>query len=168
MRLSGFWNERPIIAGRWTPKDVLQGKPIRHPSHALFVHFPSALLPVAFFFALVTQVHADQVLAHLVFYNIAAGLTMAAGAVVTGLVDYLPMVGGSRKKKVATYHLLAQVPAMAAFALSLALQAGDFDAERTGLAALIFAGLGTAGIFVGNYFGGELVYRQGMRVSVDP
>jgi uncharacterized membrane protein len=167
MNLSDFWNGRPVIAGRWTVKEVLQGKPIRHPSHALFVHYPSALLPLAFMFDVASRLQADQTLTRVAFYNIAVGLVMAVGAVVTGLVDYLPMIGGSRKKKVATYHLLAQLPALTVFSISLALRAADFDAERTGIAALLLAGIGALGIVVGNYFGGELVYRQGMRVSVD-
>ncbi len=167
MNIQRLWNETPIVAGRWTVKEAIQGKPIRHPTHTLFVHFPSALLPVAFAFDIASRVHADQALARAAFYNVAVGLGMSLGAVVTGLVDYLPMIGGSRKKKLGTYHLLAQAPAMALFAISLGLRATDIDAEQTGLAALALAGLGTLGILVGNYFGGELVYRQGMRVSVD-
>ena len=167
MDIQRFWSEAPILAGRWTLREAVQGKPIRHPTHSLFVHFPSALLPVAFMFDVVSRIHADETLTRAAFYNIVVGLAMAAGAVVTGLVDYLPMVGGSRKKKLGTYHLLAQVPATALFAVSLALRGADLNADQTGLAALALAGLGTLAIMVGNYFGGELVYRQGMRVSVD-
>ena len=167
MNLQRYWNGAHVVAGRWTLKEVVQGKPIGHPSHALFVHFPAALLPAAFVFDLMSRVHADETLVRAAFYNIAFGLTMAFGAFVTGLVDYLPMVGGSRKKKLGTYHLLAQVPALASFVVSLVVRANDFDAEQTGIAALLLAGLGTLSIIVGNYFGGELVYRQGMRVSDD-
>jgi len=167
MDIQRLWSGTPVFAGRWTLKDVVQGKPIRHPTHSLFVHFPSALLPVAFVFDVASRIHADETLTRAAFYNIAVGLAMAAGAVVTGLADYLPMIGGSRKKKLGTYHLLAQAPSMALFAVSLALRGADLNAEQTGLAALVLAGLGTLGIMVGNYLGGELVYRQGMRVSVD-
>jgi len=167
MDIQRFWSERPVL-GRWTLREAIQGKPIRHPTHSLFVHFPSALLPVSFAFDVVSRIHPDETLARAAFYNVAVGLAMAAGAVVTGLVDYLPMVSGSRKKRLGTYHLLAQAPAMALFAVSLALRGADFNADRTGLAPLVLAGVGTLGIMVGNYFGGELVYRQGMRVSVDP
>ncbi len=166
MNIQRLWSE-PIVAGRWTLKEAIQGKPIRHPTHALFVHFPSALLPAALVFDIASRIHADDTLYRAAFYNIAFGLAVAAAAVVTGLVDYLPMITGSRKKKLGTYHLLAQVPAMSLFAVSLALRAASYDAERTGIAALILAGLGSLGILIGNYFGGELVYRQGMRVSVE-
>jgi len=167
MKIQQLWDARPIVAGRWTLKETIQGKPIRHPSHPLFVHFPSALLPAAFIFDIVSRIEPDLTFTRAALYNIAFGLAMAVGAIITGLVDYLPMIGGSHKKKLGTYHLLAQAPAMVLFAVSLSLRVGDLDAEQTGLAALVLAGLGTLGIIVGNYFGGELVYRQGMRVSVN-
>jgi len=164
--LTSLWRERPI-AGRWTLKDIVQGKPFGHPSHALFVHFPSALLPVAFVLDVASRLHADNALVKAALYDVAIGLLIASGAVVTGLVDYLPMVGGSRKKKLGTYHLLAQLWALAFFCVSFVLRFGDLDLASTAWPALVTAGLGAAGILVGNYFGGELVYRQGMRVSVD-
>lgn len=167
MDIQRLWNGTPIVAGRWTVREVVQGKPLRHPSHALFVHFPSALLPAAFVFDIASRIHADETLPRAAFYNIALGLGLAIGAIITGLLDYLPMISGSRKKKLGTYHLLAQVPAIALFAISLVLRTADFETERTGVAALVLAGLGTLGVIVGNYFGGELVYRHGMRVSVD-
>jgi len=56
---------------------------------------------------------------------------------------------------------------MALFAGSLVLQGTDYSADQTGLLPLVLAGFGTVAIMIGNYFGGELVYRQRMRVSVD-
>ncbi len=167
MSLSQYWNGKPLIGGRWTLKDVVQGKPRKHPTHALFVHFPSALLPFTFVLDAISRLHADSALVHAAFYDVAFGLIMASGAAITGLVDYLPMIGGSRKKKLGTYHLLLQVPAVALFAISLIVRAYNFDAVETPLGALVLAGIGTASLLAGNYFGGELVYRQGMRVSTD-
>ncbi len=165
--LQTIWKERPLLAGRWTLKDFVQGKPIRHPSHAIFVHFPSALLPAAFVFDLISQVHADITVTRAAFYDIVFGLSVAALAALTGLVDYLPMIGGSRKKQLGTYHLIGQIVAISAFGLSLLLRAFDYDADQTGIVPLLLAGGGSSAIVVANYFGGELVYRQGMRVSVD-
>jgi len=146
---------------------VVQGRPIKHPSHAIFVHFPSALLPAALVFDVLSFVHADLTFARAAFYDIALGLFVALPAIVTGLVDYLPMIGGSHKKKLGTYHLLGQLAALPCFALSLLLRAFDFDATQTPLLAFLVALAGAGALSVANYFGGELVYRQGMRVSVD-
>ena len=167
MTAGSIWSERPLVAGRWTLKDVVQGKPLGHPSHPLFVHFPSALLPAAFIFDILSRIDADLTFTRAAFYNISLGLAVAAFASITGLVDYLPMIGGSRKKVLGTRHLIGQIVAMSCFALSLLLRAFDFDATHTAVAPLLLAAAGAVSLSIGNYFGGELVYRQGMRVSVD-
>ena len=166
MSIGTIWRERRMV-GQWTLKDVIQGKPLHHPSHALFVHFPSALLPVAFLLDVFSRIHPDITLTRAAFYNIAIGLSIAILAVITGLVDYLPIIGGSRKKKLGTYHLIGQISGLSLFLVSLVLRASDLEAAQTEAGPLILAGLGTLAIVVGNYFGGELVYRQGMRVSTD-
>lgn len=167
MNLLQIWDAKPVVGNRWTLRDIVQGKPFHHPSHPLFVHFPSSLLPAAFIFDVASLIHADETLFRAALYNMAFGLGMALGAVLTGLVDYLPMIWGSRKKRIATYHLLAQVPAMSVFGASLGLHAANFNADQASVAAVVLAGLGTIGVITGNYFGGYLVYRQGMRVSVN-
>jgi hypothetical protein len=75
------------------------------------------------------------------------------------------MIGGSRKKRLGTYHLIGQVTAMSAFALSLLVRTFDFDATETPVVALLLALVGSGALVSGNYFGGMLVYRQGMRVN---
>jgi uncharacterized membrane protein len=167
MSIARYWRERPVLFGRWTLKDIVQGKPLGHPSHAMFVHFPSALFPAAVLFDLLSFVDADGTLVRAAFYNIALGLGVSALAALTGLVDYLPMVGGSRKKQLGTYHLVAQVTAVSLFALSLVVRAYDYNAGQTPVLGFVPAAIGALVIGVGNYFGGTLVYRQGMRVSVD-
>jgi len=172
MRLSaGIWqtvyNGRPVVAGRWTLKEVLQGKPLKHPSHALFVHFPSALLPMTFAFDVISRLFGDATFVRAAFYDICAGLLLALPAVVTGLVDYLPMVPGSRKRRLGTRHLIGQVTAVTLFLLSFVFRLGHVDDGGTPWAALVLAGAGFLALAAGNYFGGELVYRQGMRVSTD-
>jgi uncharacterized membrane protein len=162
-----LWSQRPVIAGRWTLKDIAQGKPLGHPSHPIFVHFPSALLPSALIFDILSLVDADLTFTRAAFYNIALGLSVAVGAAITGLVDYLPMVGGSRKKVLGTRHLIAQGSAVGLFSLSLLLRAFDFDATQTPVLPMLLAAIGALAIVVGNYFGGTLVYRQGMRVSTE-
>ncbi len=162
-----LWSESPVVAGRWTLREAVQGKPLRHPSHPLFVHFPAALPIAAFAFDIASRVHADLTLPRAALYNLAFALGMTLPAALTGLVDYLPMVPGSRKRRLGTYHLLCQVTAVALFAATLALRLLDYDARQTPPAAIALLGLGCLAVVVGNYFGGTLVYRQGMRVSVD-
>jgi uncharacterized membrane protein len=167
MSITELWRVRPVLGGRWTVKDIVQGKPLGHPSHPMFVHFPSALLPAAVIFDVLSYIDAHATLVRAASYNIALGLSVALLTATTGLVDYLPMVGGSRKKQLGTYHLLAQVTAVSLFGLSLVVRAYDYHADQTPVLAFVLAATGAAAIGVGNYFGGVLVYRQGMRVSVN-
>ena len=167
MNVQRLYSGQTLVLGRWTIKEAIQGKPLNHPSHALFVHFPSALLPVAFAFDVISRLDADATFVRAAFYDISVGLLVAIGAIITGLADYVGMIGGSKKRQLGTIHLRAQVVALALFFASFLLRTGDMDATQTAWASLVLAGLGTMTLAVGNYFGGELVYRQGMRVSTD-
>ena len=93
------------------------------------------------------------------------GLAGAAFDIVTGLVDYLGMVPRSRKHRVTTWHLLLNVPVVLLFALSLGLRAPELDAARTPVYILVISALALPALVVGNYLGGELVYRVGIRVN---
>lgn len=165
--IGDLWSEKPIVAGRWTLQDIAQGKPMGHPTHAFLVHFPSALFPIAFVLDIVSRISADLTVTRAAFYNIGFGLGFAALAAVTGLIDYVPMIGGrnERSLRLGTLHLLSQVTGVGLMAGSLAVRAFDYNATQTPWAALALAGAGAVIIGVGNYLGGSLVYKQGVRVG---
>ena len=146
-------------------KDILQGKPLGHPSHPMFVHFPTALFPTSLLFDILSWVFLQPELVIAAFLNIVVGLVGALLAMVTGFVDYFGMVPGSRKRRVTTWHMLANLSLVSVFALSLALRVPDLDASRTAPHALALSLLGMPLLLVGNFFGAELVYRMGMRVN---
>ena len=161
-----IWKEKQVIAGRWTLRDVVQGKPMGHPTHAMLVHFPSALFPVAFVLYLVSAISADLTVARAGFYNIGFGLGFAGLAAVTGLVDYVPMLGGKdrRRLQLGTLHMLTQIAAVALMTGAFVVHAFDYNATQAPWAAVVLAGAGAAVIGAGNYLGGLLVYKEGMRV----
>lgn len=146
-------------------KDVLQGKPLGHPSHPMFVHFPTALFPTSLLFDLLSWAITEPELVKAAFYTMAVGLAGALLAVLTGFVDYLGMVPGSRKRRVTTWHMLANLGLVVIFAVSLSLRPMQLDAARTPLYILALSLVGMPLLLVGNYFGAELVYRMGMRVN---
>ena len=146
-------------------KDVLQGKPLGHPSHPMFVHFPTALFPTSLLFDLLSWGFTEPTLVRTAFYNIAVGLFGALLAIVTGFVDYRGMIPGSRKYRVTTWHMLANLSLVFIFAISLGLRALELEAVRTPLYLLAVSLIGLPLLLVGNYFGAELVYRMGMRVN---
>jgi hypothetical protein len=59
MTTGSIGSQRTLVAGRWMLTDVVQGKPFGHPGYPPFVHFPSALLPVALIFDVVFRLDAD-------------------------------------------------------------------------------------------------------------
>ena len=146
-------------------KDVLQGKPLGHPSHPMFVHFPTALFPTSLLFDILSWGIAEPELVKAAFYNISVGLAGALLAMLTGFVDYFGMVRGSRKYRVTTWHLWANLALVVMFGVSLGLRSLELDATRTPLYILALSLVGLPFLIVGNYFGGELVYRMGMRVN---
>jgi uncharacterized membrane protein len=99
------------------------------------------------------------------FYTVIVGLAGALVAMLTGYVDYFGMVAGSTKHRVATWHWMINVPVVLLFGLSLGLRTLALDATRTPWSIVIVSLIGVPLLLVGNYFGGELVYRMGMRVS---
>ena len=146
-------------------KDVLQGKPLGHPSHPMVVHFPTALFPTSLLFDLLSWGITQPALVTAAFFNIAVGLLGSILAIITGLVDYFGMVSGSRKHRVTTWHLLLNLPMVSIFAFSLVLRWLEMDAARTPLYIIGLSLVGLILLIVGNYFGSELVYRMGMRVN---
>ncbi len=146
-------------------KDVVQGKPLGHPSHPMFVHFPTALFPTSLLFDALSWAIDKPELVTAAFYNIAVGLCAMVLAALTGFVDYFGMVSGSRKHRVTTWHMLVNLFLMAIFAISLGLRSTELDATRTPVYILAFSLIGMPLLGVGNYLGAELVYRMGMRVK---
>jgi uncharacterized membrane protein len=61
--------------------------------------------------------------------------------------------------------MLANPSLVFIFAISLGLRALELEAVRTPLYLLALSLIGLPLLLVGNYFGAELVYRMGMRVS---
>ena len=146
-------------------KDILQGKPLGHPSHPMFVHFPTALFPASLLFDILSWTITEPELVKAAYYNIIVGLAGALLAILTGFVDYFGMVSGSRKHRVTTWHMLANLPLVLIFAVSLGLRSLELDAMRTPLYIVVLSIIALPFLMVGNYFGGELVYRMGMRVN---
>ena len=146
-------------------KDVLQGKPLGHPSHPMFVHFPTALFPASLLFDILSRFISEPELVRAAFYNVALGLAGAALAIITGFVDYFGMVSGSRKRRVTSWHMYMNLALVAIFSVSLALRSLELDAARTPIYILVLSLAGLPLLIVGNYMGGELVYRMGMRVN---
>lgn len=148
----------------WTVKEIVQGKPWAHPTHAMFVHFPTALFPAAFVFGVLSLVQESKQTAQAAVILIGLGIAGSIPAVVTGLVDWLGMVPRSTKRGVATKHMLYQAAAQVVAVVAFALHLIDRSGPAPVLGVMLLAGSVTV-MFAGNWLGGVLVYRMAMRVG---
>jgi uncharacterized membrane protein len=150
---------------RWTLKEIVQGKPLGHPSHAMFIHFPVAFYMGAFGFDVMSRVgHFPSAPLAATWLIMGAGL-MTVPAAITGLVDYFGMVAGSTKRRWATRHLILQLLAATFFVTNLALRFGDRGIAEAKTVWLVLGGVGVVFLTIGQWLGGVLVYELGMRVS---
>lgn len=149
----------------WTLKEVVQGKPLGHPSHAMFVHFPAAFYVGALALDVLSRLGTFPAAPLASTWLLIGAFVGSAFAVTTGLVDWWGMVPGSRKRRWATRHMLLQLATLAIFALNFAVRwSGRHRAEAEVLWVALDA-IGVAVLIVGQWMGGVLVYQMGMRVS---
>src|SRR5437016_12561478 len=87
-------------------KDLLEGKPLRHPIHPMLVHFPIGFLVLSFLLDLVSLVFLD--VPNLVrgsFYAMLFGFVAALLAAVPGFVDYCDIRRDHPGRATATTHM---------------------------------------------------------------
>jgi uncharacterized membrane protein len=159
-------NLRNVDAGGrpWTFKEWVQGKPIGHPSHPMFVHFPIAFYLAALVFDVMSRIEPNAGLVQAGTYLLVGALLATVILVITGLTDWVGMVRGSRKRQKATQHLLVQVTSAAFFIVTLIIRWPDRDAAQADMLWIVLEAIGYAIIIVGQYLGGVLVYEMAMRV----
>jgi nitrite reductase/ring-hydroxylating ferredoxin subunit/uncharacterized membrane protein len=145
--LSAFFGPvRPI-------KDFLNGTWLGHPVHSALTDVPIGALTVALVLDIVGQrVAADVAL-------LVAVLSIVAAAT-TGLADYTDTDGTARMR--ATVHSVLMTTALALFAISLVIRAGN-PLDRS--VPFILLVMGYLVISVGAAVGGDLVYLIGTHVN---
>lgn len=150
-----------------TPKEILEGKPLRCPLHPLLVHLPIALLPLGVMLDLASWIWArpDWLLVRSAFVAIATGVVTGILAALAGVVDYTSIRNDHPAKKTATLHMLLNVVALGLFAASLGLRYGSLDLARTALLPLAVSVIGVLVLGYSGYLGGKLVYENGIGVG---
>ena len=149
----------------WTLKEIVQGYPLGHPSHPMFVHFPVAFYIAVLAFDVMTRLSPDPGLVFAATLLIVGAFAATVFAALTGFIDWLEMVPGSRKRRWATKHMLLQLTAFAFFAVSLIMRWPDRHAPRASLSWIVLEAIGCLFLTIGQWFGGVLVYEMAMRVK---
>jgi uncharacterized membrane protein len=148
----------------WTVKEWVQGRPIGHPSHPMFVHFPIAFYLAVLVFDVFALIEPNAGLMQANIYLLGGAAIATVILVITGLVDWFGMVRGSSKRRLATKHLLVQVTGTAFFLITFLLRLGNQGVDRPETLWLVLEIIGYLILIVGQYLGGVLVYEKGMRV----
>lgn len=157
--------KNPATGRAWTFKEWVQGKPLGHPSHPLFVHFPIAFYTAALVFDLMTRIEPNAGLVLAATYLLLGAALATVFLVITGLVDWWGMVRGSSKRRVATRHLLFQFAAAIFFQATLLLRFSDRSRPQAETLWIALEAVGYLLLIVGQYLGGVLVYEKAMRVN---
>jgi uncharacterized membrane protein len=149
----------------WTFKEWVQGKPIGHPSHPMFVHFPIAFYLAVIVFDVMTRIEPNAGLVQAGTYLLIGAFLATVILLITGLTDWWGMVRGSSKRRLATQHLLTQLSAAVFFIVTFIIRFPDRFQAQADTLWIVLEVIGYLVIVVGQYLGGVLVYERGMRVS---
>src|SRR5213078_574419 len=147
-------------------KDILEGKPLRHPIHPMLVHFPIGFFILSLLLDLATFLFpAAPLLLRASFYAILFGVVAALLAAVPGFVDYSDIRNDHPAKRVATAHMTLNLIVVAVYGINLGLRSSSLVGARISLGPLVLSLAGIGLLSASGYLGGKLVYDEGIAVG---
>jgi len=147
-------------------KDLLEGKPLRHPVHPMLVHFPIGLFLLSFILDLVNLTCPDvPALLRGSFYAMLLGIITALLAAVPGFVDYTDIRRDHPGKGTATTHMTLNLIVVAIYTINLWIRAPALAEPKVGWMPLVLSIIGIGALSASGYLGGRLVYDEGIAVG---
>lgn len=140
------------------PKSTLAG----HPLHPMLVVAPAALLPFSFILDALHNATDNDDYANAAYYGLTGALIGGTAAAVAGAMDYLTIERDTEVKRTANLHAMLNGGVMVATAANVLMRR---NRPRHVGGSLALSAIGALGVIVSGWFGGRLVYEQGMRVK---
>lgn len=136
-------------------RDLLIGRWLGHPLHAVLTDAPIGIL----FLVIVFDLAGDPGAAAM---TLAIGILAMLGAALAGYADYADTDGRARER--ATLHSMVMLVALLGYVLSLSMRIGA-GSQNTDLGAVVVSGISFLVLSAGAYVGGDVVYVLGNMVS---
>ena len=133
-----------------------------HPLHPILIVGPAGLLPFSFVMDLMHRATGEESYNHAAYHSMLAGIATGLAAGSAGAVDYLSIPEESRTKRTANTHAALNAAVMVLYGVNMAMRERD---EAPSALSVALSGIGTAGLLLSAWFGGHMVYEQGMRVK---
>src|SRR4030095_14987907 len=147
-------------------KDLLQGKPLRHPIHPMLVHFPIGFFVLSLLLDLISLASpAIPNLMQISFYAMLSGTITALFAAVPGFVDYSDIRDDHPAKRVATAHMILNLMVVAIYGINLGVRSSLLYDPKVHAVPLALSLIGAAFLSISGYLGGRLVYDEGIAVG---
>lgn len=144
------------------PKSTLAG----HPLHPMLIVAPAALIPFGFILDAMYRSTGKSSYSNAAYYSLVGGLAGGVAAAGAGVMDYLTIQPETEVKRTANMHAILNASALALTAANV-VRRNNMPEHRGGSIAM--SALAAAGVLISGWFGGKMVYEQGMRVrGVDP
>jgi uncharacterized membrane protein len=140
------------------PKSTFAG----HPLHPMLIVAPAALIPFGFILDAMHRSTRKESYSNAAYFSLMGGLVGGLAAATAGVMDYLTIEPGTDVKRTANLHAILNSGALALTATNVFMRKNQ-PAHAGGSLAL--SGIAAVGVLVSGWFGGRMVYEQGMRVK---
>lgn len=138
----------------------------KHPLHLMLVHFPVALIPMDLCCSLLAIKTGNETFLFAGFYALVGAVFLGWAAVITGTIDLITWKSNDKKEDQevlmkGVIHGALQITVIMIYSGLTFLQWQDYPYLEVPVKVVVVTkAILIAGMFAGNYFGGELVLKH--------